>query len=205
MGGYHRNFDFWLPARCPELLDLVTHGAPPAARSVHAAKVAAFVSNCNTPVRQAVLQALMGQMPVDSYGQCLHNRAYDALFAGAIPIYLGAPNILDYVPSVDSLLLVRNFSLPVPDKDGEELLRVDLLANEIRRLLASPRELQRKRLLRFNLDSPVLKRCRLIEKLGGGSIIPPSAALLRHERQYDRMAYTFYGACEAALASRERV
>ena len=189
----------------------------------------------------------MAQVPVDSYGQCLRNRAfnssvehgffgagtylqkhqaargypfvvamenteipdyvtekvYDALFAGAIPIYLGAPNILDYVPSLDSLLLVRNFSLPVPDRDGEELLRVDLLANEIRRLLTSPHELQRKRLLHFNLDSPVLKRCRFIENLGGGSIIPPSAALLRDERQYDRMAYTFCGACEAALASRE--
>ena len=75
--GYHRDMTFWLPSRCPELLDLARRGPPPPARSQHGAKVAAFVSNCHTPVRQAVLEALMQAIPVDSYGQCLHNADFN--------------------------------------------------------------------------------------------------------------------------------
>lgn len=77
VAGYHRGMDFWLPSRCPELLDLDRRGPPPPARARHRAKVAAFVSNCNTPVRQAVLKALMDLVPVDSYGQCLHNADFN--------------------------------------------------------------------------------------------------------------------------------
>eukprot|EP00937_MAST-01D_sp_MAST-1D-sp2_P006289 g6289.t1 len=263
--GYHRNFDFWLPNRCPEILDLATRGAPPPAGSAaregrggvggggsnsgrgagsEAARVAAFVSNCNTPVRHAVLEMLMRMLPVDSYGQCLRNanfsaanpvehgyfgaqtylqkhraarrypfvvamentelfdyvteKVFDAYYAGAVPIYLGAPNIAEYVPGLHSLLLVRSFSAPVVGKPHEELLRMDLLAAEIRRLLAVPEELRRKHQYAWAERSPVVRRCREVARLG--SIIPPSARLVREERQYDRMAYTFCGACEAARA-----
>lgn len=51
-------------------------------------------------------------------------KVYDALAAGCLPIYLGAPNIEDYVPTPDAII------------DYAKLGSVEALAEELRRLSA---------------------------------------------------------------------
>ena len=121
-------------------------------------------------------------------------KVYDAYFAGAVPIYLGAPNVVEFLPGVESALMVRSFS--TAQNAEHELLRIDLLAAEIRRLLADPEALRRKRRFLFPPDSPVMRRCHELERLG--TVLPESARHLREDRQYDRMGYTLCAACEAA-------
>jgi hypothetical protein len=240
--GYHRLFDFWLPNRCPEMLDLMRNGppAPSLATKTNSSSsiVAAFISNCNTPIRNSILQALMQTTPVDSYGACFKNKdfaehvehghfgaktylqkhraaqqypfvvamenielfdyvtekVYDAYFAGAVPIYLGAPNIAQYLPGAHSALKIRDFAEPV--SDSEEILRLDKLAARMEEIVGNRTEWSRTHTYEWGKNSPVIKRCLELEQLG--SIFPSSAAHLRETRQYDRMAYAVCAACEAA-------
>ena len=53
-------------------------------------------------------------------------KVYDALAAGCLPIYLGAPNIADFVPTIDAI--VDYTRLGSPEALAAELLR--LSANE---------------------------------------------------------------------------
>ena len=53
-------------------------------------------------------------------------KIYDALAAGCLPIYLGAPNIQEFIPSVDGIIDYR--VLGSPEKLAHELRR--LSANE---------------------------------------------------------------------------
>ena len=49
-------------------------------------------------------------------------KIYDALAAGCIPIYWGAPNIESFVPTKDSIIDYRDFM--DPDKLGDEIRRL---------------------------------------------------------------------------------
>ncbi|XP_075718174.1 GDP-fucose protein O-fucosyltransferase 3 [Rhinoderma darwinii] len=112
-------------------------------------------SDCDPPSdRDTYVQELMKYVPVDSYGECLHNRdlppqvnnssfmddtqfyrilsQYKFILAfenavcedyiteklwrplklGCVPIYYGAPNIEDWLPSNKSVIIVGKFSHP---------------------------------------------------------------------------------------------
>ena len=49
-------------------------------------------------------------------------KVFDALVAGCVPIYFGAPNILDYVPHPDAIIDVR--ALGGAKKAAEEIARL---------------------------------------------------------------------------------
>ena len=49
-------------------------------------------------------------------------KVYDALAAGCVPIYYGAPNIERFIPTADSIINYRDFMDPV--KLGQEVRRL---------------------------------------------------------------------------------
>ena len=49
-------------------------------------------------------------------------KVYDAFAAGCVPIYVGAPNIQEFIPTMDSIIDFREFG------------SAELLAEELRRL-----------------------------------------------------------------------
>ena len=52
----------------------------------------------------------------------MSEKVFDALVAGCVPIYFGAPNILDYVPHPDAIIDVR--ALGGAKKAAEEIARL---------------------------------------------------------------------------------
>lgn len=119
--------------------------------------VAAIIGNCRAKNnRTAYLSALMKEIEVHSYGNCLHNieqpkiqvpeipnlsqslkkieiakqyhyifcpensntesyvteKVYDALRAGSVPIYFGAPDIERFIPHPDAIIQANKFASP---------------------------------------------------------------------------------------------
>lgn len=100
--------------------------------------VAVFVSTC-WPWRRALLEDLARHLPFDAFGACYNNKSIDKLTAlksykylltvenslcddyvteklftpllhGAIPIYLGAPNVVDFLPDSSAIIDLRMFT-----------------------------------------------------------------------------------------------
>ena len=93
-------------------------------------------------------------------------KFYDALYAGSVPVYLGAPNIDRLAPADDCYVDVREFA--GPRELAEHLLQLDADDEAYRRYLdwkTSPMRPELLALYEAQREDPIVRICELIAEL----------------------------------------
>lgn len=89
------------------------------------------------------------------------DKFFDALIAGSVPIYLGAPNVADFAPAPESFINVADYAGPA--ELAEHLRYLDLHPAEYERLLAWKRTGPSTQFLELLGEVPRQGFCRLAE------------------------------------------